>query len=64
MPFDAEHLALFEKLASHLRGTPLLQSLNVIHTEKSQAHFAVLESYFSDFIEDTGFDINEARVFF
>ena len=30
MPFDAEHFALFEKLASHLRGTPLLRKRPVI----------------------------------
>jgi hypothetical protein len=63
MPYDAERLALFEKLASYLRTTPLPQSLNVTHTERSRAHFAFLESYFSNFIEGTEFEINEARNF-
>jgi hypothetical protein len=63
MPYDAERLALFEKLASHLRTAPLLQSFNVTKTEKSRAHFAFLESYFSNFIEGTEFEINDAREF-
>jgi hypothetical protein len=63
IPYDAERLALFEKLASQLRTTPLPQSLNVTNTEKSRTHFAFLESYFSNFIEGTEFDVNEAREF-
>ena len=63
MPYDAERLALFEKLASHLRTAPLHQSLNVTKTEKGRTHFAFMESYFSNFIEGTEFEIHEAREF-
>lgn len=63
LPYDAERLALFEKLASQLRTAPLQQSFSVTKTEKSRLHFAFLESYFSNFIEGTEFEINEAREF-
>ena len=63
IPYDAERLALFERLASHLRTAPLSQSASVATTDKSRTHFAFLESYFSNFIEGTEFEVNEAREF-
>ena len=63
MPYDADRLALFEKLAAQLRTAPLAQLPSVTISEASRTHFAFLESYFSNFIEGTEFDVNEARDF-
>jgi hypothetical protein len=63
IPYDANRLALFEKLAEALRATPLRQPEAVVKGEQSRVHFAFLESYFSNFIEGTEFGVNEARAF-
>ena len=63
IPYDANRLAHFEKLAEVLRATPLGQPEAVVKSEQSRAHFAFLESYFSNFIEGTEFDVREARGF-
>ena len=63
MPYDAQRLALFEYLASQLRVTPLAQPMVVARSETERAHFAFLESYFSNFIEGTEFDVQHARAF-
>jgi len=62
-PYDRARIALFEKFASALRTAPLQQVPAVTHTEEARVHFAFLESYFSNFIEGTEFDIAEARAF-
>lgn len=61
LPYDAERMALFEDLASSLRAQPLLQAAEAARTPQAMIHFAFLESYFSNFIEGTEFDIEEAR---
>nr|WP_308636186.1 Fic family protein [Massilia brevitalea] len=61
IPYDANRLALLEKLAQHLRTTPLAQPPTVVKTEQAKTHFAFLESYFSNFIEGTEFEIDEAK---
>jgi len=63
IPYDANRLALFEALAAQLRSTPLKQPGTTINSEQGRIHFAFLESYFSNFIEGTEFDVNEARGF-
>lgn len=63
MPYDANRLALFEKLAVRLRSTPLKQPAAVARTMRAKTHFAFLESYFSNFIEGTEFDVEDARGF-
>lgn len=63
IPYDANRLALFEALAAQLRSTPLKQPGTPIKSEQGRIHFAFLESYFSNFIEGTEFDVNEARGF-
>jgi len=63
IPYDSERLALFEKLAAELRASPLRQPADVTTTSQARAHFAFLESYFSNFIEGTEFDVQEARGF-
>lgn len=63
LPYDAERLALFENLAVALRSTPLRQPAEVTNTLHSRTHFAFLEAYFSNFIEGTEFEVEEARAF-
>lgn len=63
IPYDANRLALFEKLAAELRVTPLKQPGPVVKTERARVNFAFLESYFSNFIEGTEFDVREAKGF-
>lgn len=63
MPYDAQRLALFESFAAQLRATPLAQPPAVPQTETARTHFAFLESYFSNFIEGTEFEVQQARAF-
>jgi hypothetical protein len=63
IPYDAARVALFEKLASELRAIPLKQPEAVLKSERARIHFAFLESYFSNFIEGTEFDVREAKGF-
>jgi hypothetical protein len=60
-PFDARRLALFETLAATLRAMPLMQKPSPTTTGSARINFAFLESYFSNFIEGTEFDVSEAR---
>lgn len=63
IPYDANRLALFERLAAELRSVPLKQPAAVARSEQARTHFAFLESYFSNFIEGTEFDVKDARGF-
>ena len=63
VPYDPDRLALFEQLATQLRSTPLQQPAAVAFSARARSHFAFLESYFSNFIEGTEFDVQEARGF-
>ncbi|MRD47315.1 cell filamentation protein Fic [Caenimonas koreensis DSM 17982] len=63
IPYDSKRLELFERLAAELRATPLKQPAAALKTERARNHFAFLESYFSNFIEGTEFDVSEARGF-
>ena len=63
VPYDPTRLALLEKLAAELRAWPLRQPAQVAHTTQARMHFAFLESYFSNFIEGTEFDVQDARGF-
>lgn len=60
-PLDAKRLALFETLAAALRTDPLKERESPVTNEIARINFAFLESYFSNFIEGTEFDIAEAR---
>jgi hypothetical protein len=62
-PYDPDRLALIEKLAVELRTNPLREPAAVTPTSQARANFAFLESYFSNFIEGTEFDVQEARGF-
>lgn len=63
IPYDSERLALFESLAQYLRATPLPMPTTPAHSSAARRNFAFLESYFSNFIEGTEFDVEEARAF-
>lgn len=63
IPYDSERLALFESLAQQLRATPLPMPQALVRSDAARRHFAFLESYFSNFIEGTEFEVNEARGF-
>lgn len=63
IPYDAQRLALLETLAAALRANPLRQPAEVALGTQARTHFAFLESYFSNFIEGTEFDVQEARAF-
>lgn len=63
IPYDANRLALFENLAQQLRSITLTQPPAVAKTEQARTNFAFLESYFSNFIEGTEFEIGEAKGF-
>lgn len=62
-PFDEHRLNLFESLAERLRAEPLPMPPPVTANDAGRRHFAFLESYFSNFIEGTEFEVGEARSF-
>jgi len=63
VPYDADRVALFEQFAAQLRSTALQQAPAVALSEQAQINLAFLESYFSNFIEGTEFEVQEARRF-
>ena len=63
VPYDTGRLAVFESLAAHLRSNPLPMPAAVATSAEAKRNFAFLESYFSNFIEGTEFDVQEARGF-
>ena len=54
---------LLESLAARLRAEPLPMPIAMITNDVARRHFAFLESYFSNFIEGTEFEVEEARGF-
>ena len=59
--FDRNRLELFDHLINELRKTSLPSIAAVAVKDSSLVNFAFLESYFSNFIEGTEFEIEEAR---
>ena len=59
-PVDAERMYRFEVLAAHLRAEPLPRIESSI-TGLARQNFAFIESYFSNYVEGTRFDIEQAR---
>jgi len=60
-PVDSERLYRFRLLADYLRTTPVPNFPDVAAQEPARTHFAVLESYFSNFVEGIQFSIEEAK---
>lgn len=59
LPYDSGRLALFEVLVNELRMQTLPQPGSKTGSERARANFAFLESYFSNFIEGTEFDVHD-----
>ena len=59
-PFDPERLKLFEALHGELRDTAPYSRPAEQRSEQARSVLAFYEAYFSNFIEGTEFDVNEA----
>ena len=59
-PFDPERLMLFEALHVELRSTAPFSRPAEQRTAQARSVLAFFEAYFSNFIEGTEFDVNEA----
>lgn len=59
-PADSERMYRFEALAAHLRAEPLPR-IEATVSGLARHHFAFVESYFSNYVEGTKFDIEQAR---
>jgi hypothetical protein len=59
-PYDPDCLMLFETLHQSLRNTPPVTRLAKRRNAKAQATLAFFEAYFSNFIEGTEFEVEEA----
>jgi len=60
-PVDAEKMMRFELLATALRTAALPTIRDAAPDGDAKVHFAFIESYFSNYVEDTKFSIEEAE---
>jgi Fic family protein len=60
-PFDIERTKIFESLFIDLRERPLIRRPDQNASDISFKNFAFFESYFSNYIEGTVFEIEEAK---
>lgn len=60
-PVDRQRVELFETLYDHLQSIHYPQVQPSYHTEKEYQLFAFYESYFSNYIEGTRFEVSEAK---
>ena len=60
-PVDRHRVELFETLYDHLQSIHYPQVQPSYHTEKEYQLFAFYESYFSNYIEGTRFEVSEAK---
>lgn len=60
-PFDIERIKIFESLFIDLRERPLIRRPDQNASDISFKNFAFFESYFSNYIEGTVFEIEEAK---
>ncbi len=60
-PVDKDRMARFEILASKLRAEVVPRRAAIAMEEPARSNFAFLESYFSNFVEGTEFEIEEAK---
>lgn len=58
--YDPERLMLFQTLYAALRDTPSVPRPIVKRTKQAQATLAFFDAYFSNFIEGTEFEVDEA----
>lgn len=60
-PADDERMTRFEELAAYLRVTPLPAIAQTTTAYEARANQAFFESYFSNYVEGTRFDVAEAK---
>ena len=60
-PFDSSRVELFGKLLERLASTEFPDMPEINTSDQAYATFAFFESYFSNYIEGTEFEIEEAR---
>lgn len=60
-PFDLDRVAIFEKLYDALSGNTYPEYIDKNTSLSAYQNFAFFESYFSNYIEGTIFDLEEAR---
>jgi hypothetical protein len=60
-PYDPERMVLFERLHAALRATPPTPRPDPERSEEGQTTLAFFEAYFSNFIEGTEFEVDEAE---
>lgn len=60
-PYDEKRLVLFEKLYDELQSQHFLSRPIHTQTEEEYLNIAFFESYFSNYIEGTEFEVDEAR---
>jgi len=61
IPFDPERLALFQKLYSTLKNTAPQSRIRINPSLQEKTNLSFFEAYFSNFIEGTEFEIEEAE---
>ena len=61
LPYDEKRVALFEKLYDELQSRHFLSRHVPTQTEREYLNIAFFESYFSNYIEGTEFEVDEAR---
>ena len=61
LPYDEKRISLFEKLYDELQGRHFLSRHVPTQTEEEYLNIAFFESYFSNYIEGTEFEVAEAR---
>ena len=61
LPYDEKRVALFEKLYDELQSRHFLSRPVLTQTEEEYLDIAFFESYFSNYIEGTEFEVDEAR---
>lgn len=61
LPYDEKRVALFEKLYDELQSRHFLSRPVPTQTEEEYLDIAFFESYFSNYIEGTEFEVDEAR---
>jgi len=61
LPYDEKRLVLFEKLYDELQRQHFLSRPVSAQTEEEYLNIAFFESYFSNYIEGTEFEVDEAR---
>ena len=60
-PYDAERVSLFTTLYEHLAQENFKHYTDINTTEPAYKNFAFFESYFSNYIEGTEFEVEEAK---